>query len=130
MCIEAYAAGLLDGDGCIYVNRKHRPYQLQVIFEMTDYDPLAQLASQWGGYARLIKKRTSKGRSIYNWSVTGTFALVFLRDIEPWVVGKALQLRVALTYPAQGYPGALALSEEVVAARQDIGKKLHDLKQV
>lgn len=129
MCIEAYAAGLLDGDGSIYINSPQKSFGglLIVSFTMGDKEPLDLLASRWGGNIS-VNGRTSIGRVIYRWAVSGRYAVDFLKEIEPWVFGKAAQAKVALTYPIGKYQNT-GTPSEVVETRREIGRELHMLKQ-
>lgn len=105
MCIEAYTAGLLEGDGCISITRA-RPYQdkervrysLVVVFAMTDIEPLEKLSSYFEGKVRKAKL-TSKGRQVWQWSVQGKQAKEFLEMVLPWLTSKSLQALIALRFP-------------------------------
>src|SRR3990172_3893211 len=104
MCIEAYAAGLLDGEGCLFVrNNSGRSggKQLAVQFFMTDSEPLYLLSSRWG-YDVAVSSKTATGRLVYRWMVTGPSALEFLKDVMPWLQGKREQAELCLTYPLWG----------------------------
>lgn len=126
MCIQAYAAGLLDGEGCIHIC-KGTEHPLQVIFEMCDVEPLELLSAQWGGNVMVKHNRTVKGRIRYRWSIWDSHALEFLADIEPWVFGKAAQVKVALVYPMFGR-GHGALPDTIRQERRKLGEQLKELK--
>jgi len=125
MCVEAYAAGLLDGEGCIHINITNG--QLQVLFGITDRGPLDILASRWSGNVRTAKRKTSGGRSVYEWAISGSYALEFLQEIRAWMYGKGEQADIALTYPMVGT--GFTLPEEMRVQRQDLGKQLKALKR-
>lgn len=124
MCIEAYAAGLLDGEGCIHINKASG--QLQVLFGMCDREPLDQLAFRWGGNVRTANRNTSSGRPIYEWVISSGYALEFLKDIALWVRAKAAQVTVALAYPMIGK--GFTLPQKMRELRQDLGRQLKELK--
>ena len=125
MCAEAYAAGLLDGEGCIHINSSTG--QLQVLFGMCDRGPLDLLAAHWGGNVRTARRKTSSGRSIYEWTINSSYALEFLRDVQPWLCAKDDQAKVALRYPMIGK--GFDLPQEMRELRQDLGRQLKALKQ-
>ena len=133
MCIEAYAGALLDGEGSIQVNND-RNCTLLVRFQMTDVEPLELIASRWKGNVLTMSRRTTGGRLIYLWAISGIHAISFLKDIEPWVLGKALQLKIALTYPAfakgaYGGNGRAPLPQGTLPQRRMVGQQLRDARR-
>lgn len=128
MCIEAYTAGLIDGDGCITVSRpKPTRCQLIVNLSMCDREPLELVAEEFGGKVS-PGKLTRTGRRVWQWRLSGVGAKWFLEQIRPWLVGKAPQANLALTFPVQPRgtharrPGSSygQLSEEDSEAQQSI----------
>ena len=133
MCIEAYAAGLFDGEGCILVRHVGTPshytrrfyHQLNIKIQMTDREPLDILAQYFGG--KVLPQKLVTPRQAYLWSLTNREAQKFLRVIHPYMVCKAEQARLALEYPA-GELG-VNITEEIVELREVIMEGLRELKR-
>jgi len=81
--LNAYAAGLLDGEGCIRWNKSPS-------VEVTNkhYGILAQMQDKWGGSVR------SKGKDIYVWTLYGRKALAYLSCVGKYSVIKYPQIVV------------------------------------
>lgn len=96
----AWAAGFVDGEGCISVPvrtrvRNRRDYSLALYVGQVDPRPLARLKSYFGG---TVVQRTSwgRGRPIFMWRITGTTAEKALRTLLPYLMVKAEQARLAI----------------------------------
>ncbi|KKK75135.1 hypothetical protein LCGC14_2876780 [marine sediment metagenome] len=132
MCIEAYAAALLDGEGHIRV-QSGANFGLDIIFGMSDREPLDLLASKWGGNVLTPASQVTRtGRRMHRWIISGSYAIAFLEDVRPWVQGKAKQVELALKYPLTGSKGRRGnkLPLEVFEARRQIGSRLRELRAV
>ncbi|KKM96626.1 hypothetical protein LCGC14_1176260 [marine sediment metagenome] len=127
MCIEAYAAALLDGEGCIQVGT-NGSFPLRVRFGMTDRAPLDVLAGEWGGNVNTLKQRPGE-RLVYYWDINCSYALGFLKAVEPWVYGKIAQVELALTYPLFGKRGHTPLPVEVAESRVRIREGLRAVRE-
>jgi len=133
--ILAYAAGIIDGEGSIYVGKTLESYALNVEVKMTDREPVEFLGEHFGGLFR-VKETTSNGRQIYCWHVRQNKAVEFLKLIQPYVLGKADQLEVAILFPLPIIDGVRVhktgngskLPEYVVLIRKTIYEKLKALK--
>jgi hypothetical protein len=106
MCIEGYAAGLFDGEGCVHIS-PHTPgtarhHQLIVIFSMTNPEPLNVLATHYGGWPKKQKRATTAGNPIYQWSISGPVAYNFLSSVRVWSFLKRNQIEIALQWPTFG----------------------------
>ena len=79
--LNAYTAGLLDGEGCIRWNRTPS-------IEITNkhYGVLLRVAAKWGGSIRL------KGDNVFVWTACGKKAIKFLGDVTPYTVIKYQQI--------------------------------------
>ena len=99
MCTEAYAAGMLDGEGCIYISPgvTHQ-HQLSVVFAQVEPESLEFLSYEYGGRVR-PGKVTSAGRATYQWHLTGKDAINFLADVHPYLIIKQQQADVAMRWP-------------------------------
>ena len=108
----AYVAGLFDGEGCIRVDEfhidagEHRPkayfrQQLKVSVGMAHYPTIRALYDQFGGF---ISKDTSANRRNpnhairYSWGSWSEYASTFLKQIEPFLIGKKEQAQLAIRF--------------------------------
>jgi hypothetical protein len=85
--IKAWAAGFFDGEGTLALRKTHRcaTYFLLVRVSNLDRKVLEELRTLWGGR---IYKRPGTGsnrRPYYEWSLSPTDAVTFLKDIQPFV---------------------------------------------
>ena len=114
----AYTAGLLDGEGCIYITRMEKRHVLMVTITNTVRDVLVWTASLFGGS---IHDRTQSGSSPWSvWTIRGPSAANFLSSIRPWMKIKAQQAWLACEYDAQRAKGlnrANPLTDEELALR-------------
>jgi hypothetical protein len=115
---HAWAAGIIDADGCITIKRQRRGeatyYSLQVIVSqvsamgsLTDPPPVIRHLMPFGGNTSYQRPARLHRRPLWTWQVTGAKAEAFLRVIRPYLVGKADQADVAIDYRerAVGPPG-------------------------
>ena len=141
MCIEAYAAGLLDGEGCIDVSKQMRKlktdargerwrtqYTLQVRIQMSDYEPLYILSERFGGGIGIAVPDTSHHKTIYTWAIVGPRVKDFLLAVQPYVRGKTEQLELALMYPL-GTRARYSVTPELLFQREEIKASLSQMKR-
>jgi hypothetical protein len=99
----AYAAGFVDGEGCISVARgfstrsgRYR-YGVQIVVANRDRGVLDWMKSTWGGWVVSVSARESGARQCWNWRCpTGLSAKPFLTGIRPWLRIKGPQCDNAL----------------------------------
>lgn len=102
----AYLAGLVDGEGCISIQRhtkRKKPfYNVSVEIGMSSkaYKLLASLRTQLGGSLSKSRDKTEKWASAYAWKLHGSDAAAFINDIDPFLELKAEQAKVALELQA------------------------------
>ncbi|HEY4914769.1 MAG TPA: hypothetical protein VIJ91_12725 [Candidatus Dormibacteraeota bacterium] len=99
----AYAAGFVDGEGCISVSRSFEPrrgryqYGVQVVVANGDRRPLDWLQQIWGGWVVAVSRGEGKARASWTWRCpTGLSARPFLTGIRPWLRIKGAQCENAL----------------------------------
>jgi hypothetical protein len=96
----AYAAGLFDGEGCVYVNvnKRSRHYAPTASIGMSDraLPVLTAMAEAHGGKVRRFRPATKKWAAAYVWRVDGRTAANFLRLVLPHLEVKAEQARLAI----------------------------------
>ena len=98
MCLEAYAAGVMDGDGSIQIQRVTRngAYRLTIYLSGCNDKPLYSLQRRWGG--GITHSRTLTGRPYHRWHLTSYKAAEFLEDILEFLIGKEDQAELALRF--------------------------------
>lgn len=104
--LPAYAAGLIDGEGCITMNKywdsrynscSHR-YWVIVIVAMSDEMPLRLLWKRWGGSLTQRKRKNKKWKQMWVWQINCQKAYRFLEDILPYLIVKKPQAELALQF--------------------------------
>ena len=100
MISPQYAAGFFDGEGCVNLTTygKNRQVNIRVYLINTDADILRLFQCHFGG--RLGAPRVSKEgwKAFRNLVWTGVAAIDFLRIIQPFVILKVAQIKLALEY--------------------------------
>lgn len=105
---RAYAAGLVDGEGCIHLARRGGkqgqyavPHQngqhtIVVYLNNTAKPMIDFLQSLWGGYVNIVPANEEKNsRAQWHWGVSANKALRFLDDIFPFLIVKRRQAQLA-----------------------------------
>ena len=122
---KAYLAGIIDGEGCITINRYIKKGTAPV------YRPFVEIANTSPALKKWLDERFPERiywrtgirhgwRDIYRWTLSGNRqVMVFCREIAPYLVIKREQAELV----AQGY---IHLSEEERAA---LWQKLHEMKK-
>jgi hypothetical protein len=89
--VYAYAAGVVDSDGCIYSDRRKRKgptsYQVRTSVSMTTPEVPTWFHSKFGG-CLMIKKGKNTPLPVYTWIISSQQALRLLKEIEPYLIGK------------------------------------------
>ena len=100
----AYAAGFVDGEGCIAIVRSFVPargrfqYGVHVVVANRERSVLDWMQSSWGGWVVSVPTREGRARPCWNWRTpTGIGAKPFLTGIRPWLRLKAAQCDNALS---------------------------------
>ena len=95
----AYAAGLIDGEGCVLIQESKGPtYHHLVTIGMTEkaLAVLRAMQRQYGGALKCARPATEKWDAAYAWTVAGDAATTLLTDTSPYLILKAEQARIAL----------------------------------
>lgn len=96
---HAYAAGLIDGEGCVLIQESHgQTYHHLVTVGMTEKTlaVLGWMESRYGGKTKRARAATDKWDAAYSWTVAGDAATNLLEAVSPHLVLKSEQARVAL----------------------------------
>jgi len=99
----AYAAGLLDGEGCIRIgkrlprNGRSTAYNLNVQISQKDGKMIDWLYGNFGGVVYLQRKHNDT-TWIYVWIVTDIKAFDFLKKVLPFMIYKKPQAELAIRF--------------------------------
>jgi hypothetical protein len=131
---SAYTAGIIDGEGCIRLQRK--TFGLDVSVGNTDLNLLIWLKEVWGGKIYLngvrAKRPTGNNKPFFHWRICGAMAFPFLEQIVPFLVikkdraMKALELREVYGRKNNYLPG---FNESMRAKRIEIQRALAEMNQ-
>ena len=117
----AYLAGIIDGEGCIYLGHIKRGEDLvwHSVMKVTncDLDLITWLENVFGGCTSKHGRWTSKKaffRPVYGWNATGAMLDYLLPLIRPYLVIKKKQCDVMLEYrKTSKCGGPLKLTPEI-----------------
>lgn len=130
MIDERYAAGFIDGEGCIRASRNIR------VIVAGCFNPriLLLLQEQYGGNLCPYRAKKPKCRSGWRWEVTGKKAAKLLSDVLPHLIDKREQAEIALRYDglrrAINCRGGKGHSAENKQQFSEMENRLRDLKRV
>jgi hypothetical protein len=134
----AWAAGFFDGEGCVLVSERSNKTVYQLFTTVTQQEPAALhlLKQRFGGNVTPDKTATSDSYLrkrgailVWRWKATSAEAHAFLQAIQPYVVVKAEQVRVALDFPDVGvrFCRSRPMPEDVRVARRNV---MHTLRSI
>lgn len=139
----AYAAGFLDGEGCIRISKRNprngrsTSYNLLVSIAQKDGNIMDWLFGNFGGMVYL--KNKNKDNWIYEWRVTEVKAYNFLKELLPFIKYKKKQAELAIQFqqrriferkrniPDNGK--FMSLSENELKKREEIYQKMRLIKK-
>lgn len=113
----AYAAGMVDGEGCIAIVRSFVrardkfSYGVQVVVANTDRGVLDWIQTAWGGNVVAVNKGRGRERNSWAWRCGPGVARTFLIGIRPWLRIKGRQC-----------DNALAMLELLQRSRRTLGR--------
>jgi hypothetical protein len=130
---RAYAAGLVDGEGCIWIARTVRyrnpSYFLGVYIANTDWRMIDWMHAHFGG---TIRNRPpdprANRRQVFYWQVLAGKAVAFLEQVQPWLVIKSreAELGIALQRRVSAWPkGYAPLTPDEIEQRDALRRELH-----
>lgn len=100
----AYAAGLIDGEGCIgirsYKKRELMFYllTLEVTMGRKGYDSLKKMQLVFGGNLKKLSERTERHDAVWRWSMSGVVAEKVIKEIFPFLIVKSEQAGLAIRF--------------------------------
>lgn len=138
----AWAAGFVDGEGCICIVRqryaaalnRNLTYRLDLSITQNDLQVLEHLQQGLGidGHIYKVRRTIQHNRQIYTLNFTGINALRVISALQPFFVRKRLEAQTACDYWDQGFggkhPGPRGWPPSVVATRERFYKKMQSLK--
>ena len=127
-----YAAGLIDGEGCIgmYWNSVHKNYQLRITVEMTEKGGLDVLYNLFGGrwyYKSPNQSQNLQGR--YSWMVFNAEAEKALQSLLPYLIVKKKHAAIALEARWSGNVRFQRLSRQEINKRESVAKRIKNLNK-
>ena len=145
---KAYIAGLIDGEGCITIIRqdqsKHSPkhkspsYRLAVFIYNTNKNMMNWLQDKIDGHRFYKRAKSPQHKDLYSINISAKTAEKFLVDIQPYIIAKSEQVKLALElqnlvntykkYRQHNFPGEPLIQEEI-NKREVIYQKMRQLNQ-
>lgn len=142
----AWAAGIIDGEGCILIERHHRTkfkatrsprHKLTVRVGMIHLPTIERLQALFGGH---VYYRELRSKSVsWNWVVDYQFAANVLEIIAPYSVTKKAQVLLGLAFhlnkgngihPIGGAaPKGQRMDAALLEAREQYYQQMRDLKK-
>ena len=113
----AWAAGIVDGEGCIHLCKREGAYYVRLDVANTDIAMLHKLKELFGGAVNGKASGRDNRRPVWSWQVSHKTADTALRSMLPWFVTKRSQAEAALL--ARQYMGR-AQSAGVKRKPQDV----------
>ena len=92
---DAYAAGLVDGEGCIHIDKTLTP-RLEIGMAETALDVLKAFRREYGGTIHLGRAETEKWAASYHYTITGGNLAPVLLRLLPHLFLKREQADLAL----------------------------------
>ena len=142
--VLAYAAGMIDGDGCVQVNKKKRKdlsniyYSITASVSQVNEDVPNWLMRNFGGTIFKYTLNKEKRQPLYRWSIHCKQASNFLQLILPYLVQKSERSKLAIhlqelmvpKYEFNGKnPVRMKPSYEEQTYRESIFKRMKELNK-
>ena len=134
----AYLAGLIDGEGCIYIGHTKQGkygngYQWHSVLKITSCDEaiIIWLENTFGGSKDSRYRWTSKQkftRPVYNWQASGPMLDYILPKVRPYLIIKPKQCDVMISYRLTSKNiGSKRLPPEIIERRLQLLSELRNL---
>ena len=131
----AWAAGLIDGEGCICIYRRKargntaQRHNLVLVVSMVPDAALRKLCLLFGGKINFKPARRLKQGNSWEWRVHQKEAQAVLKQLQPYLVTKLAEARLAIQFCDM--PAATRwkkLPQNIIDAREEFCVKLSDMK--
>jgi len=126
---KAYIAGLLDGEGSIFISRNYYytkkgrqrfSHLLKVSIANTDYKIMLWLKSKCNGCISIYPAKRQNTRESWQWVIGSIQARYFLEAISPYVRIKILQLQLAIKFQKRKEEnGSCSVSDSEIENREN-----------
>lgn len=136
---DAYAAGLIDGEGCISLCRTKRgtyTLRLDVGMSAPALPLLTALSEHYGGTVALSRRETEKWAAAYRWYVGGQAMVALLKTVRPLLILKRPQADLALRFhamrsrqPLYSRDGRRGWSDEARAEAAEMAQQMRELNR-
>lgn len=131
--VLAYTAGLLDGEGCIGINKRgdNSGYRLTVFIANTDGRMIDFLINNFNftSYTKQSGHNNKKWRICWRWCLSGVGAKLFLIDLLPYLIIKKEQAIYAIEFQTLiEKNGGKCLTKDHLNKRKFYYFKLRNLK--
>ena len=130
MITNEYAAGFMDGEGCINVSMCRTSVFIRVLIVNTNIEVLELFKERWGGSIQTNKQQKDNWKISYTWRVSHQSCLDFLKDIYPFLIVKKQQAEASFLFfsncPGKGKRWTdekLTLANEAIAKIKKLNKK-------
>jgi len=128
----AYAAGLFDGEGCVFISNQNHPnsYILKVEVNMTDENSIRWLHKTFGGHFNYNKKSNPRQKLQYRWTASGKDMANFIKLTLPFIRLKKERFELAILYYETisiSHPCKGGISKETAILRKSIFNRIKKL---
>lgn len=130
MISSEYAAGFMDGEGCINVSSCRSIMFIRILIVNTNLEVLKMFQQKWGGDISENKQHKINWKISYTWRVSHAACLAFLNDIYPFLIVKKKQAEAAFIFfssrPGKGKcwtDSRLAEANEAIDQIKSLNKK-------
>jgi len=137
----AYMAGIVDGEGCLYINP--HTWSVGITISMKDKLPLQLFQDVFGGDIKSRPRRSTRTpnwRHLWSWSMGGRRATWLIDLLIPFLRNKKSQAELALRFQLglrptssgarKGIWGVQKLTEEELEARKVMWREMRRLKHI
>lgn len=141
-----YVAGLFDGEGWVRADdskktqkgHTRRSYQMVVGIAMTERPLIEMLHAKFGGNFSVRKHPSPTHRPCFSWTAASNIALAFLRQVEPHLIVKKEQARLAILlqehvlankHIMNGYGKTAEMRAPLYAYRAELADQIKALKR-
>lgn len=128
----AYLAGIIDGEGCFYIQRTGGKFHTLRLFVMNTFKPLIDyLYKTYGGFQYSRKKEDSTWKIRHEWFVDRENLDELLPLLRPYLINKKEHLEIAIEF-RKTFPKIRTyyrIPDEFVAIREDCHRRIKVLNK-
>jgi hypothetical protein len=133
----AWAAGFIDGEGCITLAPQNRPRNnthasvCSVLIQVTQINrvPLDKLVALFGGYVGTMRARNARQGWVWQWRLHRASEVIpVLESVMPYLVLKRPEAEVVLAYARTVGCGYRRISREEIDYRFGLMAQLREIR--